>query len=436
MKRTIPMIIVFLVLLLIPLATWAQTNVTLWDFLSGGDGVRWKAIIDEFNKSQSDFNIQGTTLTWGDPFYTKVHTAVVAGETPDVMTYHLSHFPAGIQAGDLRPITKDELKAVGLSYSNFNPVLVQTSLAVSKAYGTEGVLYGIPLDTHTSILYFNADVLKKAGLLGSNGRPLASAFTGMANFTRSLERIKARTGVLPMAMSSANDPASVWRMWTTLFYQQGGSLASGGKVTLDQVTTLGKTALQVMTDWTTNELIPANVDYAGGVALFSSGKAAFMFNGNWEVPTMVDLETSGKLPFKFGVMAFPKLYKNQETWADSHNIAVPNNTKSPISNDMLHAVLTFVAFVEKHAAEWASGGHLPAYLPVLNGPAMAKLYPVNQYAAQAAKDVRLEPVNPIFGVGAPTYDAAGNFLSPALIGNLTVGDAIQKFKDELQRLSM
>ena len=99
MKRSIAKIAVFLVVLLVPLALWAQTNVVLWDFLSGGDGVRWKAIINEFNTSQSDINIQGTTLTWGDPFYTKVHTAVVAGETPDVMTYHLSHFPAGIQAG-------------------------------------------------------------------------------------------------------------------------------------------------------------------------------------------------------------------------------------------------------------------------------------------------------------------------------------------------
>lgn len=96
---------------------------------------------------------------------------------------------------------------VGLSYKDFNPVLVQTSLAINKAYGTEGVLYGIPLDTHTSIIYYNKDILKKAGLLGSDGKPIASAFTGIANFTKSLDRIKSSTGMLPMAMSSANDPA-------------------------------------------------------------------------------------------------------------------------------------------------------------------------------------------------------------------------------------
>ncbi len=54
MKRTFATIAVFLVLLLIPFVVWAQTNVTLWDFLSGGDGVRWKAIINEFNTSQSE----------------------------------------------------------------------------------------------------------------------------------------------------------------------------------------------------------------------------------------------------------------------------------------------------------------------------------------------------------------------------------------------
>ncbi len=73
MKRTFATIAVFLVLLLIPFVVWAQTNVTLWDFLSGGDGVRWKAIINEFNTSQSDINIQGTTLTRRSLLYKGAH---------------------------------------------------------------------------------------------------------------------------------------------------------------------------------------------------------------------------------------------------------------------------------------------------------------------------------------------------------------------------
>jgi multiple sugar transport system substrate-binding protein len=53
----------------------AQENVTWWDFLSGGDGVRMKALISRFNEEHPDIKVTGTTLEWGIPFYTKVRTA-------------------------------------------------------------------------------------------------------------------------------------------------------------------------------------------------------------------------------------------------------------------------------------------------------------------------------------------------------------------------
>src|SRR3981189_503723 len=83
----------------------APIPLTYWDFLSGGDGVRMTQIVDEFNKGQNEIRVTKSTLTWGEPFYTKVHTAVVSGPTPDVMTYHLSRFRVGITSKDLRPIT-------------------------------------------------------------------------------------------------------------------------------------------------------------------------------------------------------------------------------------------------------------------------------------------------------------------------------------------
>jgi len=429
MKKTLFKGIVMLVLLCAPLLAYAApTPVTLWDFLSGGDGVRWRSIIDSFNSGQKAIVVNATTLTWGDPFYTKVHTAVVAGDTPDVMTYHLSHFPAGIKAGDLRPITEAELGQVGLSFKDFNPALMTRSLDISKAYGKAGVIYGVPLDTHTSIIYYNKDVLKKAGLLGSDGKP--TGFTGVEQFTRSLQKIKDATGVLPLAMSSSNDPATVWRMFYTLYSQQGGTLAANGQLTLDGLDSYGVTAMQAIGDWAKNGLIPANVDYPGAVALFTTGKAALMFNGNWEVPTVVDMKSKGTLPFDYGLMAFPRLYESQATWADSHNIAFPNNPR--ISASTVKTVLTWVAYVEKHAVAWAGGGHLPAYLPVLNGRELMNLSPVNQYSAQAAKDVTLEPISVVFGVGAPAYSLVGNYLSPVLLGQISAKDAVAQFKQQLQ----
>jgi multiple sugar transport system substrate-binding protein len=106
---------------------------------------------------------------------------MVAGETADVMTYHLSHFPTGIKMGDLRPIRDAELQSVGLSYKDFNPTLVAYSQADSKAYGKAGILYGVQLDTHTVVVCYNKDLLTKASVLGMNGKP--NGVMGFDTFT-------------------------------------------------------------------------------------------------------------------------------------------------------------------------------------------------------------------------------------------------------------
>ena len=412
----------------------APLPIVSWDFLGGGDGVKWTQLVNDFNASQSAYQVTSTTLPWGVEFYTRVHTGVVAGETADVMTYHLSHFPTGIKMGDLRPISDAELKSVGLSYKDFNPTLVAYSQADSKAYGKDGVLYGVPLDTHTVVIYYNKDLLTKAGVLGMNGKPNGTA--GIDTFTATLKKIKDATGALPITTSSGNDTGGPWRLWYTLFSQMGGTLVKNGKLDLSAMDTTGKKALQTFHDWASQGLINTDTDYGAAVALFTSGKAAFMINGNWEVPTMVDLAKNGKLGFDYGVMAFPKLFDKGASFADSHELAIPNNMKNPLSAEKLKGVLTFIAYVEKHADVWAGGGHLPAYLPVLNGKELAAMSPNNQYSVDAAKIVSFEPNTPVFGVGGTIYTAFTNFMTPALTGQISIDDAVSQFKNEVTKLSM
>ena len=161
MKRPLPLLAACLTSL--TLAQADPVKITYWDFFGGGDGVRMKQIVEEFNKSQQEVQVTQTTLTWGEPFYTKVHTAVVSGQTPDVMSYHLSHFPAGIAAKDLRPLTAEELAQAGLKASDFQQSVVERSLEASKKYGQTDQLFGVPLDIHTLVLYYNKTALQKAG---------------------------------------------------------------------------------------------------------------------------------------------------------------------------------------------------------------------------------------------------------------------------------
>jgi multiple sugar transport system substrate-binding protein len=409
----------------------AALELTYWDFLGGGDGIRMKQIVEEFNKSQSDIHVNESTLTWGEPFYTKVHTAVVAGQTPDIMTYHLSHFPAGVSTKDLRPITTEELAAAGLKADDFQASLIQRSLEISKKYGGTDQLFGVPLDIHTLVLYYNKTALAKAGLIGSDGKP--AGLDSLEAFTKMLTEAKSKTHLIPISANIySQDPASLWRIWYTFFKQQDGDFVKDGQFSFDDVDKQGLKSLQIMADWSKEGLIPKDTGYPSMVALFTAGRADFMINGNWEVPTLVDLQKQGKLPFEYGIVAFPKLFGNQETWADSHQLAIPNNSKTPATPEKVAAALKFAAYVVKQTT-WAGGGHIPAYLPVQESDAYKQMAPNNQYSVQAAQDVAFEPTLPIFGVGGPTFAPISNFLVPAVNGQAPVEQSLKQFTAELEK---
>jgi multiple sugar transport system substrate-binding protein len=415
------------------IAQAAPTALTYWDFLSGGDGVRMTQIVDEFNKGQNEIRVTKSTLTWGEPFYTKVHTAVVSGETPDVMTYHLSRFPAGITSKDLRPITTEELAQAGLKASDFQNSLVDRSLEISKKYGQTDQLFGVPLDIHTLVLYYNKTALQKAGLLSSDGKPAGT--DGIEAFTKMLMAAKDKTHLLPIAWSTNSaDPASCWRLWYTLFKQQKGDFLKDGKLSLDDLANQGGKALQVVADWSKDGLIPKNTTYPSMVALFTAGRSLFMINGNWEVPTLVDLQKQNKLSFEYGIAPFPKLFDDQDTWADSHQFAIPNNMKTPPSPEKVAAALKFVAYVVKQVT-WAGGGHIPTYLPLQGSDAYKQLSPNNQYSTGAAKNVVFEPALQIFGVGSPSFTAVSNYLIPVINGQLPVDKGLSQFSAELQKFA-
>ena len=58
-----------------------------------------------------------------------------------------------------------------------------------------------------------------------------------------------------------------------------------------------------------------------------------------------------------------------------------------------------------------------------------------QYSVVAAKNAKLEPNVPIFGVGGPVYDAVGVNFTPVLLGQATAAQGIAKFKTALQNFS-
>ena len=402
----------------------AKTQVVWWDFLSGGDGVRMKSLIQAFEKDNPDIEINATTLEWGVPFYTKVQTSAAIGQGPDIMTYHLSRMPLGVSTGSLRPFTDDELKSVGLSQSDY-------FASDWDAAHVDGKMYGLPLDIHSIVLYYNKDLLKKAGLLGDDGKP--KSLDGLDTFNAALKKLT-DTGAGQYGLSIHDgqpDGSSLWRIFYTLLSQQGGTFMGDGKVLDGDNVGKAEKAVSTMANWVQQGYAPKNTSYPASVALFTSGKAAFHINGVWEVPTMIDLAKSNKLGFEWGAMQIPVLFDKPATWADSHAFAVPNRKGNEVPADKIKAVMTIVSWINKHSISWATAGHIPAYKPVTESAEFQSMKPNSDYAS-LAKSATFDPKSLITGVASPAYDAATNFIQPSVNGQLDAKSAVTQMKDELQ----
>src|SRR5690606_11156140 len=201
-------------LLGVGVAQSAET-VMWWDFLGGGDGVRMKKLIEDFNaQHQGEIEIQATTLDWGVPFYTKVQTSAAVGEGPDVMTYHASRVPLAVSQGTLAEISAEDMATMGLSQDSFAP-------APWEAVHVDGKQYAVPFDTHPIVLYYNKEKLEAAGLIGADGLP--TGLNGKDNFREALKKLK--DGGTQYGISTVTaDGSFAFRTIYSFLCQQGGTI--------------------------------------------------------------------------------------------------------------------------------------------------------------------------------------------------------------------
>ena len=405
----------------IALATgaYAQQTVVWWDFLAGGDGVRMKALIDALNTEHAgEITIEGTTLEWGTPFYTKLQTSAAIGEGPDIATYHLSRIPLAVDSGTLSEITDDDLAGAGISDADF-------TAAATEAAKIDGKRYAVPFDQHGLILYYNKAMLAEAGMLDENGLP--TGLDGLDNFNAALAKFTV-DGKYGLSTPTGDRYRTVY----SLFGQQGGTMfdeAAGGFFPTDDDLAKLTTATQTVKDWVDAGYTPTQVESPASIALFTSGQAAFFIMGNWEVPTFVDLAAKGEMP-EWGAVELPTLFDNKAAWSDSHAFVIPANAGKEADADKRAAVMQVIAWMDQHSLDWAGAGHIPAFAAVRDSAEFKALKPQSDYAGFADTAV-FDPRTTLAGPAAPLGDAWGNYINPATYGEIDPADAAEQMRDDL-----
>jgi multiple sugar transport system substrate-binding protein len=405
-----------------PMAMAAET-VVWWDFLGGGDGVRMKKLIDDFNAANTGkVEIQATTLDWGVPFYTKVQTSAAVGEGPDIMTYHASRIPLAVSQSTLTEITPDDMGTMGLSADSF-------AAETWNAVNVDGKQYAVPFDTHPIVLYYNKEKLAEAGLIGADGLP--SGLDGLDNFSAALQKLKDAGNEYGIVQVTA-DGNFAFRTIYSFLCQQNGSIGTDGDwIPGDNAQKLA-TAVKVISDWVADGYTPSYTDYPATVALFTSGKAPFMINGVWEVPTMTDLQAKGSL-FEWGAIELPVLFDRPCTYADSHAFAIPNNKDKPATPEKHAAVLQVMKYMSDNSLFWATAGHVPANKAVTETADYKGMQPQATYAKLTANQV-FDPKSVHAGVASALFDAAGNAFTAAMNGETDAESAVAEMKAALDAL--
>ncbi len=401
-------------------ASAAQETVVWWDFLGGGDGVRMKQLISEFNEANAgEVVIDATTLEWGVPFYAKVQTSVAVGEAPDIMTYHASRIPLALKQGILDEITPADWETMGFTQDNF---AAQIWDAVT---GADGKTYGVPLDTHPIVLYYNKDVLGAAGQLNDDGTP--KGMGSREDFTAMLQAIADSDQVKFPLGSVTADGNFMFRTIYSLVGQQDGELLTDGEFLVGDNAQKLENALGVLQEWTNAGLQSTYTDYPATVALFTSGEAAMMINGVWEVPTMTDLHADGKL-FEWGAVELPVIFDHPATYSDSHVFAIPKGSAQDPAKRA--AVLKVMAGILNESLFWATAGHIPANKNVTNLAEYKAMEPNATYSTLTSNMI-YDPKTPLAGVAGPIFDVMSTYFVPTLNGEMAPAKAVEEIALEL-----
>jgi multiple sugar transport system substrate-binding protein len=170
----------------------------------------------------------------------------------------------------------------------------------------------------------------------------------------------------------------------------------------------------------------ANVDSNGGTALFQAGDSAFYWEGEWEV----DVYQAANLPFS--MQPFPALFGSDVAQADSHTFIVPRQPKA--DPEKLSMALTMIRSLLGQSLTWAEGGHIPAWLPVRDSAAYAKLKPQSNYESVANRAV-YDPPAWYSGSGSDMENYAGAAIGTLMQGSLTPQAAYAEMRQSFETLS-
>ncbi|GAA2629252.1 sugar ABC transporter substrate-binding protein [Dactylosporangium fulvum] len=309
---------------------------------------QWFTAINDKFKAQTGAEVKFETFASPNDELTKIQTAVLSGQGPDIYSLGTTFTPTAYATGAFLELKDDDWKKAG-----GKEAFLPATLGISGPDADHQV--GIPFTSRPFVMAYNKELLSAAGI----DKP-ADSWDGL------LEQAKKLTtgGNYGLAVAYA-DGFDPWKFIWAMSVQAGNPLVKDKKASLDDPATLK--AYQTYLGWLATDKVvnPAAVGWknAQAIAEFGAGKAAFlpMVSATSKV-TLDKSAVAGKYAYAVmptvppGATSRPGNGVGATSILSGDNLVVAKYTKN---KDLALALVKLLTSAEQQESYYKTFGELP-----------------------------------------------------------------------------
>lgn len=208
-------------------------NVEFWYSIAGANGEVVKSIVENYNNSQDQYKVEAIFIPPAERLK-QLTVAIASGETPDLYTAGPPDVAALTSSSQVLSIdelaSKNDTKITrDMFFKPLQDIVVR-----------DDTLYGVPISTGATALYYNEDLFKEAGLTRA-----PQTWDEFIEYAQKLtDPAKGQWGVL----LPTKEMDYTARMWVTFLEQAGGNLLNEDATKATFNSDAGVEALQLWVD--------------------------------------------------------------------------------------------------------------------------------------------------------------------------------------------
>ena len=376
----------------------------VWNPFTGPDGTFFSGIVEAFNAETPQCAVTVQTQP-GAEYISRLEAAAAGGQLPQVIAAGYDALPQLAENGIITPID-DLAAAAGLDATQFPEAIWNAGLWKDQRFG-------VPIDTHPMLMFYDKARFTEAGLDPS--APPADR----ESFEAAITAINDKTDADGYQMV-ASGPGALFLLgiqFASLFYQGGGDWTNADYTQATFNSPAGVQAAEYLAHLV-NDLGVPKVESDAEINAFQQRQNAIVWSGVWE-----SSRYSEALGADLGVAPIPQIF-GPGAWGGSHNLAVTSAAEGPARECAYY----FVDWFSGHSLDWAAGGQVPARNAIREQvtatTATDGLLPIIAQVTPIAEQVRFLPSIPGGGDLLFVAQGAGEAATLVVNGSATAQQAL------------